>query len=322
MTPPRSPEPAVAPLHHSRAAPGLRYRPAFASLFLVIAFSSSLEGQSVSGRVLDASTQNGVGGADVELLDARAVRVARVSADSSGVFSIRAAQPGTYSLRVERLGYATHASDPFPLGPGEMVEIQFRLAPQGVLLDPIVVIGRRDTEPGREQFARRSELARGVFMDSASVAHRNPAIATEAVRDVPGLMLTMVAPGTMDPDDAFARWTIRSMRGYQCLVVFIDHMPGPVMVTSSPSGRLGRTGVGEPLGDNARLPRGPQYRRGALGDLNDLVDPKDIRGIEIYRTWGEVPRELREGLRGAELVQMDQAGLCGLLLVWTGVGWE
>jgi hypothetical protein len=293
------------------------------ALGLVLAAApGSLAAQVVLGRVVDAESGRPVVGAAVTLLDARGAQVARVVADSIGAFGIRAGQPGTYALRVERIGYAEHRVDRFLLGPSEEVTIEFRLAPQGVLLDPIVVLGRRDTEPGREQFARRGGLGRGIFLDSAAVAARNPEIATEAVRDVPGIMLTMVPPRAMDDDDAFMRWTVRSMRGQQCLVVFLDHMPGPVMVSSAPSGRLARAGVGEQLGDNVRLSRQPQYARGPFGDLNDLVDPRDIRGIEVYRSWNEVPVELRETLRGAELMRTDQMGLCGLLLVWTGVGWE
>ena len=60
--------------------------------------------------------------------------------------------------------------------------------------------------------------------------------------------------------------------------------------------------------DNLRV-REPDWQRPPLSSLL----PKDIVAVEIYRYFGEVPENLRH-LAGREQ-------LCGLVIIWTRVGW-
>jgi hypothetical protein len=292
---------------------------------VLLSLGTEAAAQTIVGRVLDATTRDPVAGALVELLDAGGGRVAASESDGAGLFRVAAQLPGTYVLRLRRLGYAEHTSRPLELRRGELVELEFEVSPEGVKLDPIVVLSRRDTEPGRDQFARRSARERGVFLDAEAIAARNPRSPAEALRGVPGVLLTPVGAG----EGGDLRWAIRATRGWQCLVVFLDHAAEPVLVSLDRSGLLRRSGVGALRGGlsspgSGGLRGAPRdlYLFSRFGDLNEqVVDVRHLRGIEVYRTYAEVPDELKRTLRLSHVWQDDYLGPCGLVLVWTGVGW-
>jgi hypothetical protein len=292
---------------------------------VLLVLGTDVGAQAIVGRVLDETTRDPVAGALVELLEVGGRRVSGSESDEAGLFHVAAPLPGTYVLRLRRLGYAEHTSRPLELRRGELVELEFEVAPEGVKLDPIVVLSRRDTEPGRDQFERRRARERGVFLDADDIEARNPRTPVEALQGVPGVLLTPMGTG----DGGDVRWAIRATRGWQCLVVFLDHAVEPVVVSMDRSGVLMRSGVGTPRGGltnpgsgGLRSGRGHRFIFSPSGDLNEqVVDPRNLRGIEVYRTYAEVPEELRRTLRISHIWQDDYLGPCGLVLVWTGVGW-
>ena len=62
-----------------------------------------------------------------------------------------------------------------------------------------------------------------------------------------------------------------------------------------------------------------------------LVQPEDVMGIEIYREFKEVPKELLKGLLAVEIWGSVATGSnpsikgfsapCGVAIVWTSVAW-
>lgn len=97
--------------------------------------------QSVRGRVTEPGTGQPVSGAVVALLDQGGGRVAAALTDAQGGFAVRAAAPGTYTLRAERVGYATTTSPALSLGAGQEVEQGLVLQPRQVVLEPLLVTG-------------------------------------------------------------------------------------------------------------------------------------------------------------------------------------
>jgi hypothetical protein len=75
---------------------------------------------------------------------------------------------GWYSLRVERIGYASASSDTLPVGARENVEVTIRLSVSAVRLEPLLVVERRMEIRPRSEFERRVESGRksglGVFI--------------------------------------------------------------------------------------------------------------------------------------------------------------
>lgn len=86
------------------------------------------------GSVVDVATGRGV--ADVALR----VEGTDVSAasDAQGRFVIRGLPAGRWTLRVDHVAYGTHRQA-FEVDPGALVELQIRLAPEAMELEPIVV---------------------------------------------------------------------------------------------------------------------------------------------------------------------------------------
>jgi hypothetical protein len=285
----------------------------------LVATAGRAGAQEVRGRVLDDATRAPIEGAGVTLYDVTGASVNLVYTDDAGQFVIRARQAGQHTLRVERIGYTLNTSPRFELTPAEILEVEFRLRVQGILLAPLTVMARRSIEPGREGFARRMAGGKGIFFDPAAVAALQPIWPSDVFRHVEGVLVKPTATG---------EFTIESLRGWGCMAIFIDNSPQPVMFTSATSNQLAHAGVtGDPRGGistegsgSLRGPRGSNVTLAASAPL-DLLDVRRLRGVEVYRTYHEIPVELRESFRSTAIWPDDSMGGCGVALVWTTVGW-
>lgn len=95
--------------------------------------------QAAHGRVVEAGTGQPVAGAVVELLDAGGARVAATLTDARGTYALRAASPGTYTVRAERVGFAAAVSPALPLSAEEDAEQALRMEARQVALEPLLV---------------------------------------------------------------------------------------------------------------------------------------------------------------------------------------
>ncbi len=84
-------------------------------------------GQSVLGTVVDGQTGRPVGAALLTLRSGDDAAVAATVGDAQGRFQLPDADPGTYRLHVEALGYEAFRSDPVRVAAGEPVEVTLRL---------------------------------------------------------------------------------------------------------------------------------------------------------------------------------------------------
>lgn len=99
--------------------------------------------QSVAGRVVEAETGQPVPGAVVVLATASGERHAAVLADADGRYSLRARAAGDYTVRAERVGFASGAPVPVRLQAGQTVQLEVRTASVRITLEPVVATGRR-----------------------------------------------------------------------------------------------------------------------------------------------------------------------------------
>lgn len=285
------------------------------ALLLCLFHAAPLQAQTISGRVVDDASDQPLAGAAVALLNAQRAVVSSTISSDSGFFQLRAAAAGRYTVRVQQVGYADHEGQALELAAGEYLEVEVRLSRQVVNLDPVVVVARRPFEPGREGFARRRELGRGLFLDMVSIAVAEPRVTTDVFRGLQGVQVVPVEDGGL------LRFSLRSMRGRRCLAVFLDHAADPIMVQGPASAPRLNPGVGAVrggIGGGEGVLRSPELSGSGVwpyGDLDDLVDPASLRGIEVFRAWNEVPQELRSGLRAPHLQG------CGVVLIWTATGW-
>jgi hypothetical protein len=128
---------------------------------------ASLVAQIITGRVLELSSDRPVPSASVTLL-AGGRSLLSAESDSVGNFRMAVPRTGWYSLRVERIGYASASSDTLEVGDRETVEVTIRLSVTAVRLEPLLVVERRREIRTRSEFERRSESGRrsgrGVFI--------------------------------------------------------------------------------------------------------------------------------------------------------------
>ncbi|HYW09903.1 MAG TPA: carboxypeptidase regulatory-like domain-containing protein, partial [Longimicrobium sp.] len=83
-----------------------------------------------------------VAGAFVSLLDSAGTRVARGLSGEDGRYTLRAAAPGAYRVRAERIGHATSGSPVLRLGAEETVDFDLRSSSAPIVLEGIAGRGR------------------------------------------------------------------------------------------------------------------------------------------------------------------------------------
>jgi hypothetical protein len=233
---------------------------------------------TIVGQVVDDRTNWGIPGAEVEFLDeSRRVR-ARTLADEEGHFALHRLPPGSFRLRVRRLGYAETTTPPWWVQSGEVLSVVVRLQPDAILLAPLEVTGlsRPLQVPALDGFYRRMETGvGGVYLSRQEIEARNPARITDLLVDVPGIRLQQ-APDRLGQlmVVSFNR-TLRGRGGGDCPVqVFVD---------------------------------GILASRGQRGvPLDELASPNALEGMEVYRGLASLP---------AEFVTPDAR--CGVVILWT-----
>ena len=178
-------------LFASSSAAGLlsdrRTRPALALHLLVllifIANPPSAWAQypgELTGRVLDALTHSPVEGALVEVTGT----TLSVITDGRGEFRIRGIEPGSRTVRVSRLGYATTTQE-ITIANGERLELTVSLAVRPVDLDAV-----------RADARRRDAVGPGVIViPRAEIAASDARDAADLLEGRAGLIVTRSGPG-------------------------------------------------------------------------------------------------------------------------------
>jgi outer membrane receptor for ferrienterochelin and colicins len=151
-----------------------------AATIMLLGSGTALVAQTgaVSGRVFDAETGSPLAGASVQVLQA-GDQVAGGSTNDSGEFRFDLA-PGSYSVVVTLLGYATRRMD-VRVGGGDTEEVSVALASQAVELNPIVVSASREEEKALQAPADI------VVVDAEQIAERPAPTVIEHVKALPGV---------------------------------------------------------------------------------------------------------------------------------------
>ena len=131
-----------------------RTRAGFFILPLLAGLLSALHPQVLpagvlQGRLVDQDSGAPVSGAVVTLRAPSSGQVHSARSDTSGIFRLENLPPGTWNLRLERLGYRPLRL-PFRIGPGPAA-VEWRLEPIPLLVDEMIVRARR--HPGEEHVA-------------------------------------------------------------------------------------------------------------------------------------------------------------------------
>jgi len=141
------------------------------SALLLVASHAPLAAQAVRGEVVEEGSGRPVAGTLVVLLDAQGVQRGAVLTDPRGSFFLQAPGAGRYTLRTERVGWASTTSPAFQLAPGEERPLRLAAAQQPLALEGIVVQARKRRCTPRPQdgpeTARLWEEARKALSSTA-----------------------------------------------------------------------------------------------------------------------------------------------------------
>jgi hypothetical protein len=245
--------------------------------------SDSRTESSVRGTVVDASSGRGVPAAFVEFLDQGGLVRASATTGEDGSFLLPRVPRGDFRLRVSSLGYARTTTAAARLEAGEALSLVVRVSPSALALAPLEITASvRVTSPVLESFYARAERGfGGIFLTRADIERAGPSRGvSDLVAGLTGVHLdTRPAPGL--PAGVFLSQGEAGSSGRPCPVqVFLDGVP------------VDRRGV-----LSGGMNRGVQ--------LDRLVTPADVEGIEVYRSLSEIPPEF-----------LTTDARCGVIAVW------
>ena len=256
---------------------------------LLSAFPAAASAQVIRGHVVDED-RSPVSSAVVSLLSETEEILRTVETDQGGAFRLEGISPGSYLLRVERLGYETMTTPPLTVEEGSNVEVELRVAVDAIPLEPLVVRQQSRTrrlDPAIQAFYERREEGFGHFIDRQEIEERQPNRITQLLRRIPGVDVNR---GVGSRGDVRFRRAVQG--GGDCApALWLD-------------GVLVREG-GVPRGGSGAFGAEPLPGTGGL-ILDEVASPEEIEGIELYMSKIQVP--IRWSTPGAR---------CGVVLIWT-----
>lgn len=243
--------------------------------------------QTIEGRLLDLESGMPIPLGLVMMFTESGDSVTATVADEVGRFRISATEAGSYVLNAAALGYEETPAGVFELGEGGTMTVEYRLTPQPLAIDAMVVSLRQPVRAHhmvRNGFVRRMQRGLGAFITPYEIA-QSPARSTEELMaQVPNVRVGPVMENTdgfiLPRGDIGETVQLRRLDGSWCSpTLYVD----------------GRKVDYEPS-------------RGFT--LSMMADRQSVEGIEIYRRPAEIPVEYnaRPGF------------ICGVIVVWTKVG--
>ena len=202
-----------------------------------------------------------------------------------GSFSLAAPEPGSFILLASALGYRETPAGVFELDDDAEMTIEFRIRPQPVLLDEIIVALDRPVLQHQlvsNGFVRRLQRGLGHFITPYEI-ERSPARTTQDL--FYGINGVTVRP----------RGGVNSFLGDQ------------VMMTRAGGGWC----YPQVFLDGLRLPFDP-----SLESIATIVPLQAVEAVEVYRRPSEVPIEY--GItQGSGSGNAGMASGCGIMIIWT-----
>lgn len=253
-----------------------------APVALLLATAVSADAQYLHGRVTDARTGEGVPSAAVLVVNPdSSIRTGGIS-DGEGNFAFRTT-PGSFVLRVQRVGYATIGSTLLDLTRGDTLDFAIQLPLRPTEITPLTI----STAGGpldRSGFYRRREDSPGRFLGPYEVERRRPTAPSDLLYDIPGFQITPRPGGNR---------VLMTGRNRRCEpTVYVD-------------GLLAHRG--------SQTDRRVEASQDDGVFLEALVNANSIRAMEAYQSGVTAPVRFRP-------VGPIGGGDCGVLVFWTRFG--
>jgi hypothetical protein len=247
--------------------------------------AAPLGGQTIRGRVLDAGSGEPVPQATVTALTADQHTAARTRTAADGSFALELRGAGTFRLRGERAGYQPSTSQPMAVAVREAVTVELRVSPQPLQIDPLTVTARiqppRDPVLEHNGFYDRESWGMGKFVHREDIDRHPEYNLVHTLARVPGVEIDVDSRGREIVTFTRGRvvGTIHRMQVGQRDDCFpLIYLDGSLMRYAPPNDV----------------------------QLDDIVKPDMIGGIEVYRSAAEIPPQFN-----------GSGAACGVIVIWT-----
>jgi hypothetical protein len=236
--------------------------------------------QMLRGRVLEYDTQEPIRSAAVSASRVGQGTVQTVLSDSAGVFRLLVPDSGHYTIQAEALAYHPSSGPPVRVGPGEVLEVELRMAVDAIPLEPLLVtVEARSLRLDAVGFFERSSHSSGKFLSRRTIANRVPSRLTDLMKGMPGVL---VRPGP----SGGSSYDVRFMRALQS--------------------RFGRDCAPSIWLDGILVRPGGESILAGLMALDDVIPPVEVEGVELYQRASSIPVGYNTG-----------GSSCGVILIWT-----
>jgi len=206
----------------------------------------------IQGRVVEEGTGTGVEAATIELRGTDRVQIS----GEGGRFAFDRIPPGEYVLGVEHLAYAS-VSIPISIAEADAVyQVEIRVAPEAIALEPMVVEVRRAGIQGsvRDRIEWMDLVGLGTSFDRAAIDASGAIRVSHLVSRIPGVQLRTIPGRTFGSE-------LRLVPQQDCgPSVYID-------------------GIRSPL---------------AGATVDDMVSLGEVESVEVYRRLSELPGEFAD----------------------------
>ncbi len=187
-----------------------------AALLAIVALSSPLSAQSISGRLLDMHTDEPIDLGLVIMISETGDSITSALSSTTGLFEVQAAEAGNYLLLAAALGYRETRVGLFELGEGGEMSVEFRLWPEPLEIDGVMVQSLvQEPRLVRNGFYRRMQRGVGSFLSPADIAERTELQTIDLLQGLPGVRMTL------NPLEG-ARVQLRGSRGYCVPDLMVD----------------------------------------------------------------------------------------------------
>lgn len=229
------------------------------TLLLSPAASSATTGNAtVSGKVvLEGTPKNGV--SRVELVGTDAVAMT----NDAGEFTLTNLPSGSHVLLARHLGYGA-ATAPVDLSARAPQKVTITLPKFVALMDPVLVVARRNASLDRVGFNQRKKGANGYFLGPEQLQQIHANYLTDIFRRIPGLR---VSSNGFDEVVSSSRG-VSSLSGGDCVQFYLDDMP---WTSASP------------------------------GDINSFVNGNEVVGVEVYHG-SSAPAQYTRGMNACTTI--------------------
>lgn len=151
------------------------------ALLLVLTAIPGLSAQRIRVRLSDSVSGRPIGGALVSVMNASGAVVRERIADSVGRQMFSLDGPGSYTVRVRRIGYSPYVSPPLELGPSDTRDVDLRLSGAKTLL-PTVSINAQDR--GCRAIGGRDASSLALWDDIETALSANAVTSKEALLQI------------------------------------------------------------------------------------------------------------------------------------------